>query len=416
MTVIPDPTVIRRYMTLQGAWFAGNGLLMVMFPYLVADRLHMSASLVGIAQAMMMLPTFVLMLPGGALADRFDGRAIIAYVHIGAAIPPLVLGAIVMAGWLSYPVLLVFGFAVGTFNAFSQPARDSLLNRVVSASGGAMPLQRAVSLATMIMFSSQILGMILASQADRFGVAPLLWLQASVLLVTVFIIRGIKLPSLAKVDHGTGLRYQIQQMHDGLIEAFRHTKIMPVVIVAFCIGVFYMGAFQVILPIQIREFHGGGAWRFALMSICFFGGTIVSSMALFRLGGVLRAGRAMTIAVSIGVVILALLSIPATYPVLLGLVFAWGLGAGVTITLSRSIVQEYAPESHRGRLLAIFSMGFMGGGPIGSFGTGYLIQAFGPYTAALVPAAMMAAAMMTLLLTTRLWRVELPHHDVGVAS
>lgn len=415
MTVVPDPTVIRRYMTLQGAWFASNGLQMVLFPYLVADRLHMSADLVGIAQAVMMLPTFLLILPGGALADRFDSRSILSVVHLAAMAPPLILGIVVAAGWLSYPVLLIFGFAMGTLNAFSQPARDSLLNRVVTAAGGAMPLQRAVTLATMTMFSAQIIGMILASQADRIGISPLLWFQALIIVGTLFVIRQLRLPSRPKVDHGTGLAYQLKQMHDGLIEAFSHQKIMPIIVIAFCIGIFYMGAFQVILPIQIREFHGGGAWRFALMSICFFGGTIVSSMTLFGRGGVKRGGRAVTLAIITGAVVLAVLSIPMPYWSLLAVIFIWGLGAGVTITLSRALVQEFAPESHRGRLLAIFSMGFMGGGPIGSFSIGYLIHYIGPFKAALVPAALMSVALTTLVLTTKLWRIEFPDHNPAEA-
>jgi len=402
-------------MTLQGAWFASNGLQMVLFPFLVADRLDMSADLVGIAQAVMMLPTFLLMLPGGSLADRFEGRSILTLVHALAAIPPLLLGVAVYAGWLSYPVLLVYGFAMGTCNAFSQPARDSLLNRVVNASGGALTIQRAVTLATMIMFSAQIVGMVLASQADRVGVSALLGVQGLIVVGTVLIVRSLHLPARPTVTHGAGLAYQLKQMHDGLIEAFSHKKIMPVIIVAFCIGIFYMGAFQVILPIQIREVHGGGAWRFALMSICFFGGTIVSSMALFRRGGVRRGGRAITLAVSVGALVLAALSFHTTYWMLLFVVFIWGLGAGVTITLSRAIVQEFAPESHRGRLLAIFSMGFMGGGPIGSFSIGYLIHYVGPFTAALVPAVFMSIALITHAATTEIWRTEFPPHEPAAA-
>lgn len=416
MTIIPDQTVIRKYMTLQGAWFVSNGLQMVLFPYLVADRLNMSAGLVGIAQAVMMLPTFLLMLPGGSLADRFDGRAILTTVHSLAAVPPILLGFAIAAGWLSYPLLLVFGFAMGTVNAFSQPARDSLLNRVVQGSGGAMPLQRAVTLATMVMFATQIIGMILASQADRIGISPLLWLQGVGLMATVLLVRQLRLPSRPPVEHGTGISYQIRQMSEGLVEAFSHRQIMPVIVIAFCIGIFYMGAFQVILPIQIREFHGGGAWRFALMSICFFGGTIVSSMAMFRHGGVHRGGRAIALAITTGAIVLALLAVPVPYWALLVFIFVWGLGGGVTITLSRAIVQEFAPESHRGRLLAIFSMGFMGGGPIGSFGIGFLIHYIGPYTAALVPAVLMALALVVLLFTTELWRVVFPEHHGAEAG
>ena len=38
------------------------------------------------------------------------------------------------------------------------------------------------------------------------------------------------------------------------------------------------------------------------------------------------------------------------------LVFAWGSGAGVVISMSRTITQTFARETHRGRILSIYSL------------------------------------------------------------
>ena len=395
-------------MTMQSAWFVSMGLQGVIFPYLLVDRLGLGAELVGIAQALIALPTFILMLPGGALADRFDGRSILIVTHLIATFPPLLLATILMAGGLSYEILLAYGIAMGTLAAFSGPARDSLLNRVVSASDGKMTLQRAVMLSSVFMFSSQIVGMILASQADRIGAHWVLMFQGVIILGTIWFIRQLRLPRREERDYGSGVEYHMEQMKDGLVEAFTHRQIMPTVTVALCIGIFYVGAFNVILPIQVRDFHGGGAWRFAMISIAFFSGTIISSMILFRRGGIRRAGRALTIAVLFGAVVQTLLSNHVPYPVLVGFVFLWGLGGGVAITMSRSIVQELAPESHRGRLLSVFSMGFMGGAPLGSFAMGYLIQYLDAYSAVFVPASMMLLCISLLVWRTDLWRITFP--------
>ena len=412
MTSGPNRAVIRDYLAVQASFFMSQGLLMVMLPYLVTHELGLGSEYLGNAQAAISLPMLLLMLPGGAIADRFDSRSIITVVHTLAAIAPIVMGVVLFAGTFSYFGLILFGFTFGVLGAFGQPARDSLLNRVVLSSNGAMGLQRAVTLATLVMFASQIVGMVLASQADRFGASVMLIIQGIILLISVVLARLLVLAPYAPPDHPPGIAFQFRQMADGLAEAFSHKQIMPVVTVAFFIGIFYMGSFQVILPLQVRDLHDGGSKELAITFICFFGGTIVSSMAILRRGGIERAGLAIFCAVSAGVVILGTLSLPLPFWLMLIAVFLWGMGAGVTITLSRGIVQEMSPDSHRGRLLAVFSMGFMGGAPIGNVAMGYLIKLhyFDALSAALVPAVMMACALGTLALTSELLRVRLPRH------
>ena len=71
----------------------------------------------------------------------------------------------------------------------------------------------------------------------------------------------------------------------------------------------------------------------------------------------------MVLALSVGFVVLALIALLPPFEVVLALIFVWGTGAGVTMT-GRTIVQMAVPASHRGRVLALFQLGFMGGAPI----------------------------------------------------
>jgi MFS family permease len=83
---------------------------------------------------------------------------------------------------------------------------------------------------------------------------------------------------------------------------------------------------------------------------------------------------------------------------------AWGIGAGVTLTQARTIVQLGAPESHRARALAIFQLGFAGGAPVGALAMGYLAALTGPRLAAVYPAAAMAVVLGLLILRSGFWR------------
>jgi hypothetical protein len=61
-------------------------------------------------------------------------------------------------------------------------------------------------------------------------------------------------------------------------------------------------------------------------------------------------------------------------------------------------------------VLAVYSMGFMGGAPIGSAIVGFAASELGPRTAALIPGLGLAAAALALALLTPLWRFKPEQH------
>ncbi|MDB5472087.1 MAG: hypothetical protein JWR84_3647 [Caulobacter sp.] len=77
------------------------------------------------------------------------------------------------------------------------------------------------------------------------------------------------------------------------------------------------------------------------------------------------------------------------FPLLCVLNFVWGLGGGGAMTLGRGLVQQYAPAHSRGRILSVFTLGLMGGGPLGAVAYGFLAKAVGPHLAILVPGFLM---------------------------
>ncbi len=151
------------------------------------------------------------------------------------------------------------------------------------------------------------------------------------------------------------------------------------------------------------------------MLIAFWSGSIISSITISRLGNIVNRGRMVVFAVSTGTTILFLLSFKTPLPVLYGLVFIWGLGAGVMISMSRTIVQEHAPAAHRARVMSIFQLGFTGGMSIGSLCIGFVVDALGARHATWVPAGAMAIVLICLLTFTKLWTITALKHDPDVS-
>jgi len=387
----------RWYLGGLAAWFTSFGIQTIVFPWLVAVVLEAPAQRVGIAQMAVMAPAIGFMLLGGAVADRADCRRLLLRYHLLAALPPLSLAGIVASGSLGYPALLGYGLVMGTLGAFVVPARDALLTRVVRQGR-----ERAIAVTSAGQFICQLAGIVVAGWAGRIGAVALLAGQTVILTGGALAVSRLAPapPAAAHRDDES----RLAAMRDGLRAVARSERIFPVIVAMLAVGVFYGGAFAVILPLIVRDVYGGGSGELALVNTCFWGGTIASTMLQIRLGALRWPGRAVLLALTGGAVVLAAMAVPTPLWGFALICLIWGVGAGVTLTQGRTIVQLEAPESHRARALAIFQLGFAGGAPVGALGMGYLTALTGPRPAAVYPAAAMIVVLGFLFLRSGLWR------------
>ena len=369
---------------------------MIMFPWLVAVVLREPAQRVGIAQMVVMAPALLFMLYGGTVADRGDCRRLLFRYQLLAMLPPLALAGIIAAGGLGYHAMLVYGLAVGTFTAFVVPARDALLSRVVRHGRA-----RAIAITSAAQFVFQLVGIVAAGFAGRIGANVLLVGQAVILAVGAFAVsRLAPAPPAAAHRHDES---PLAAMQDGLRAVRRSDRLFPVVVAMLSVGIFYGGAFAVILPLMVRDVFGGGSGELALVNTCFWGGTIASTVFQIRLGALRRPGRAVLLSLAWGSIVLVAMAVPGPLSAFALICLGWGVGAGVVLNQGRTIVQLETPESHRARALAIFQLGFTGGSPIGALGMGYLAAQVGPRAAVIYPAAAMLVVLALLYARSGLW-------------
>jgi hypothetical protein len=382
-----------------GSWFVPLGIQQVLFAWLAAIVLHMDAFAVGIAQMALMAPGILFLPLGGLVADRGDARRLLLRYHLLYAVPPLVLIGVLSMGGLSYPLLIAYGLAAGSIGAFAVPTRDALLPVVAGPN-----LPRAVALATALQFIGQLLGIAAASEADRVGAVPLLIAQSALVAAGAFAVwRLPKPPPHPPVVHPGFWR----SIGDGIAEAARSEQMWPILLLNFGIGVFYVGPFMAVLPIVVRDVYHGGAAEIAYINLAFWAGTIVAAFAFAGLARRLSLrGRLVVSAVSVGAVILGLMAVQPPFLVFNLLCFIWGLGAGITLTQGRTILQIVAPPTHRARVMALFQLGLGGGGPIGAFIAGSLAAVLGVTLALALPAIAMAVLIGAVLVFSRIWMMR----------
>ena len=414
------------YLIVQSCWFMAFGLQMVLFPYLITIKLGLNGTLLGIANMALAAPSVVFLLIGGVVAERADGKRMLMLLHSLAAMPALMLAFAVHENMLIYLLMVAYGVAMGTLGAFMMPARDSILNEVVdrrARTGSGVTLQRGVAFATLAQFAAQICGIILGGYADKatkmpdlmggFSVGPissehLLYFQA--VIVAFGAVAALWLAKGKRYSTGrSGLGAAFGDMSDGFRTVISNKKLLAMTLSMFGVGIFVIGSFLVVLPIINKQVFGLGPDGIRDMYMTFWFGAFVSSAVLSVFNNLKRPGRLLLSAQFIGsMVILVMLweGIKDYHAVFLGIVFIWGLAGGVSIAMSRSIVQSAAPKDQLARVLSIYQLGFMAGAPIGAFFMGIAVDVFGPHKIAFVPALGMGIIVVWMAVASPIWNLK----------
>ena len=413
------------YLSVQSTWFIAFGLQMVLFPYLITNKLGLGGTELGLANLALSGPSVIFLLLGGVVAERAAGKPLLMILHLLAALPSFALGYILANEGiqLQFWHMIAYGVALGTVGAFMMPARDAILNEVVERRGrvgSGVTLQQGVAFATLAQFAAQITGLILGGYADKvttmpnwlggFGIGPiaswqLLTLQGGVVasgaVLAFFLAKG------RKVKTGrTGFGAAFGDIAEGFRVVAADPKLWAMTILMFAVGVFVIGAFLVVLPIINRDVYGLSGDGIRDMFVTFWLGAFVTSVALSMFKAIKRQGRLLLSAQLIGAVAMLPMMTKIPHWGFLTIVFIWGLSAGVSIAMSRSIVQDAAPKDQLARVLSIYQLGFMAGAPIGAFAMGWLVDAFGPYKIALVPALGLSAMIAWIILRTPIWNLK----------
>ncbi len=395
---------LHYYLIGTGTWFLAYGIQSVMFAWLVTMVLRESPERVGFAQMALLLPGTLLILIGGSYADRFGGRNVVVLAQTFAVLASAYLLFIVGTDRLTYPLIVAYAVLMGLAQAFATPARDGLLNDVAEGR-----LQRTVMLTSIMQFGLQMVGFLVASLSDYLGPELIIGTQMLALLLGVLGFARIRAGARAAQAATPRL---FRSVVEGAKTVFGSPSMRMVMIQNVAMALFFMGSYIVTMPILVREVFAGSAQDLAFMNGANSLGLVSTIILLLRLGDVQRQGRALLLAQGLGAVVLASAAIAPSFLLWVLALFVWGVCGGAAMTMSRTIMQEQAPEAQRGRVMSFYSFSFMGAGPVGALVCGYLVELFGPQEALMIAAGSMLAVILLVGAASGLWRLEGHTHQV----
>jgi len=377
---------------------------------------------VGFAQMAFLLPSTLLLLIGGSVADRFGARNLVIRSQALALLPLAALLYMLRVEALTFNGLLVYAVCMGTVQAFVTPARDGLLNQVAGSG-----VQRAVVVTSMVQFGVQMLGLGASMLTDWFGPEPLVLSQ--MLILSIGVVAFARIP--AELDHAAKpelnpmrgapqlrqrpalLAAVFQSLREGAATVFASAPMRSIIWLNIAMGLFFMGAYMVATPLLIREFFSTDTSALAGLNAANSLGLFLMVGLLLRLGTIARPGRALLIAQMIGGLVLALGVLPMGYWTFVFMIFVWGLCGGVAMSMSRSVMQELAPAGQRARVMSFYSLAMMGAGPLGALWAGLLCDLIGSRPTLLVNGLGMTCLAILVYLSRSLAELRTPGEQPG---
>lgn len=327
-----------------------------------------SAQLLGLITALQFLPSLLLSLYGGVLADRFDKRTLLIITNIGAGLGSLTLGILVVTGVVEVWHVAVLAFVVGVFGALDAPVRTSFNSELV----GHKDIPSAISLNSANFNAGRLIGPAASGFLIVLFGTGLSFIINSVTYIAVVIalsmMRKQDLFIAVKPDSGAKLR-------EAVAYVLGQREIRLVMIAVFFATTFGLN-FQIFMAVMATQEFGKGAAEFGILGSILAIGSFIGVLISARLEH-LRVPKFVMIG---GVVFGTLLMVTAwmpTYPTFAAMLPLVGGMALMTLISANSFVQTNCEPALRGRVMGIYLLIFMGGTPIGSPVIGWFAENIG---------------------------------------
>jgi MFS family permease len=361
----------RRYFAGQLVSLSGNWMQIVAEMWLILS-LTGSGLAVGLTSALQFLPLLLFGAWGGLLADRIPKRSLLTVTQTLMALPALALWAVTAAGVVTPAMVYALVLVRGAINSVDNPARQSFAIEMV----GSERVVNAVSLNSVLIHSARIAGPAGAGVViATLGVGPCFLLNALSFAAMVVALRGmdgeeLKPAPTAKAGRG-GVRAALRYV----VRTPRLAIPLAMMTVVGTLGY----NFQVILPLLARFSFDGGASAYTALAVSMGAGSVIGALVAGARG---QVGPRLLVGAAFGFGVVALIAAGApTLP--LEAVALVPLGAA-SVTFAAGVnssLQLAADPPMRGRVMALYSMVFLGSAPIGGPITGWLSQSIDPRAA-----------------------------------
>jgi MFS family permease len=362
-------------------------------------RLTGSATLLGLVGFSSQIPVFLLAPLGGTIADRSHRKAIVIATQTASMILAFALAGLTLTGTIRVWQIFVLAALLGVVNAADIPARQAFVVEMV----GRDDLMNVIALNSSVFNGARIVGPAVAGVlVASIGEG---WCFFANAVSYVAVIAGLVAIRVPRTAVSPGGRSTLEHMAEGFRFVARARPVRALLLLLGVISLVGM-PYAVLMPIFAdRILHSGASGLGILMGASGFG-ALVGSLALAARRGILGLGTWVACATAGFGVSLALFAVSKLF--WLSVVFLVPVGFSMMLAMasSNTLIQAMVPDALRGRVMAVYSMMFMGMAPLGSLAAGWLAERIGAPDAVVLGGALSVIAAVFFGLRVPALRVE----------
>lgn len=344
-----------QFISLIGTWMQGLTL-----PYLIY---HMtgSKSLLGIVAAASLLPSVIVTLPSGVIADRFSKRRIVMVTQTMLLLQALTLAVLTFTGLIRPWHIIALGAFAGFASSIDMPTRQAMVVELV----GKEDLPNAVALNSMMFNLTRIGGPVVGGiiyavvgPAWCFLINAISYLGA---IGGVFLMKNVGALRRARRDES-----MLVQIGEGFSHVWR-SAIMRNMLLMTAISQMFLMPYTIFFPVYALRIFKVGPTGQGFMSMSVGVGALAAATALSSFGHRLEQKTLVFFGAFIAPLGLLAFSCCSSFQASLACLVVIGVGMMTFMASSNTIMQMGAPAELGGRVMSLRALTMFGVAAIGSW-------------------------------------------------
>jgi len=333
-------------------------------------RLSHDPFMLGLVNTTSQLPTLLLGSLGGVLVDRTIKKRVLYITQTGLALSALALAIVTYYNWVTVTQVVIIAGISGIFAAIDAPARLAFIHDLV----GKEDLGNAVALNSSTFNGARLVGPSIAGLIVPFiGEAGCFFVNALsffALILTLSMMTGLPKP-VKKVREPVAREW---------VEAYKFIRSSPLHR-SLMINIVFFGAFgfayTVLMPVYADNILNVGVSGMGFLMGTIGAGALCGGLLQATYSSTMKRGK-MVIYGSFGLGTAASIFAFSTYlPLSILMLIIAGFSSITMLASTNTLLQIYAPDHLRGRVMGFYTTCFIGISPIGNFIVGWLAKLIG---------------------------------------
>ena len=369
-----------QLISLTGTWMQSVAQAWLVY------RLTKSSLLLGAVGFASQIPVFLLAPLGGTVVDRVNRHRLIIATQTASMILAAILAWLTLTHRVHVSHIFILATLLGVVNAFDIPGRQAFLVDMV----GKDHLMNAIALNSSMFNGARVVGPAVAAiLVTKIGEGSCFAVNA---VSYVAVIIGLLLMNVRSV-HRAGKNSPIEDIIEGFRWANKTKVIRSLLLLIGLVSLVGM-PYTVLMPVFADKILHGGARALGILMGATGVGALLGALTLASKTGVKGLGRWVAITCAGFGVSIFLFSFSRMFWLSALLLLPAGYSMMLQMACSNTLIQTMVPDQLRGRVMALYSMMFMGMAPFGALFGGALAQRAGaPITVAVGGVACMMGAL-----------------------